>query len=121
MINNDFSKLAAIVCRNYCTDTSVVLGRSHKHRHTTPRNIIAAIWSRGATLSETAELVGWKSPQQVCHARDRVTVLSQRTAHAHRLKMILEDLNQELPWLVAGDSMENETSQSTGKKGKQHE
>ena len=95
-----FKTLVEIVCKHYEADPGFVLGGNHLQSATTPRNIIAALWSRAATLRETAELVGWKSPQQVCHARDRVAALSERPSHACRLRAILEDVSKLVPLLL---------------------
>jgi hypothetical protein len=97
----EFKTLVQIVCKHYSADPEFVLGGNHQHSSTTPRNIIATLWSRAATLRETSELVGWKSAQQVCHARSRVAAISERPSHAYRLKAILEEVTEKIPFLTA--------------------
>jgi chromosomal replication initiation ATPase DnaA len=46
-MNEQFKTLTEIVCRHYNADPNFVLSRNHKHTSTTPRNIIATLWSRG--------------------------------------------------------------------------
>lgn len=98
-----FKTLVSIVCKHYEADPDFVLGGNHQHSSTTPRNIIATLWSRAATLRETSELLGWKSPQQVCHARLRVAAMSERPSHAYRLRAILDDVSKLVPCLVADE------------------
>jgi len=105
-MNETFNKLVEIVCRHYNADPLFVLSRNHKHTSTTPRNIIATLWSRGTTLQETANLLGWKSAQQVCHARKRVAALSELPSHAYRLRAILEEVTEEIPYLTAETTIE---------------
>lgn len=100
-MNEQFKTLVEIVCRHYNADPNFVLSRNHKHTSTTPRNIIATLWSRGTTLQETANLLGWKSAQQVCHAKHRVAALSELPSHAYRLRLILEEVTEKIPFLTA--------------------
>ena len=100
-MNEQFKTLVEIVCRHYNADPTFVLSRNHKHTSTTPRNIIATLWSRGTTLQETANLLGWKSAQQVCHAKHRVAALSELPSHAYRLRLILEEVTEKIPFLTA--------------------
>jgi len=100
-MNEQFKTLTEIVCRHYNADPTFVLSRNHKHTSTTPRNIIATLWSRGTTLQETANLLGWKSAQQVCHAKHRVAALSELPSHAYRLRLILEEVTEKIPFLTA--------------------
>lgn len=102
-----FKTLVSIVCKHYEADPDFVLGGNHQHSSTTPRNIIATLWSRAATLRETSELLGWKSPQQVCHARLRVAAMSERPSHAYRLRAILDDVSKLVPCLVAEEYTPN--------------
>jgi len=111
MNNTQFHQLVAIVGKHYGVAPERILSKIHKQYATAPRNIVATLWSRGATLSDTAKLIGWKSTQQVCHARSRVEVLSQMPCHAHRLRSILEELEREIPWLVATDALETPNPQ----------
>jgi hypothetical protein len=109
-MNEQFDTLTEIVCRHYNADPTFVLSRNHKHTSTTPRNIIATLWSRGTTLQETANLLGWKSAQQVCHAKHRVAALSELPSHAYRLRLILEEVTEKIPYLVAEMPIEKESS-----------
>lgn len=101
--DGQFKTLVSIVCKHYNSDPNFVLGGNHKQTSTIPRNIIATIWSRGATLQETSDLVGWKACQQVCHARKRVAAIAERPSHAFRLRAILREVSTELPFLVADE------------------
>lgn len=105
-MNEQFKTLVEIVCRHYNADPLFVLSRNHKHTSTTPRNIIATLWSRGTTLQATATLLGWKSAQQVCHARHRVAALSVLPSHAYRLRLIIEEVTEKLPFLMAESPIE---------------
>ena len=105
-MNEQFNTLVHIVCRHFNADPLLVLSRNHKHTSTTPRNIIATLWSRGTTLHATATLLGWKSAQQVCHARYRVAALSEIPSHAYRLRLILEEVTEKLPFLMAESPIE---------------
>lgn len=105
-MNEQFETLVEIVCRHYNADPLFVLSRHHKQTSTTPRNIIATLWSRGTTLQATATLLGWKSAQQVCHARHGVAALSELPSHAYRLRLILEEVSQKLPFLTAETPIE---------------
>lgn len=109
----EFKTLVSIVCKHYNADPDFVLGGNHQHSSTTPRNIIATLWSRAATLRETSELVGWKSPQQVCHARLRVAAMSERPSHAYRLRAILDDVSKLVPCLVADEYAPNNSLENT--------
>ena len=100
-MNETFNTLVEIVCRHYNAEKAFVLSGNRKHTSTTPRAIIATLWSRGTTLQETANLLGWKSAQQVCHARHRVKVLSELPSHAYRLRAILEEVTEKIPYLTA--------------------
>jgi len=104
----EFKTLVEIVCRHYNADPDFVLGGNHQHSSTTPRNIIATLWSRAATLRETSELVGWKSAQQVCHARNRVSAIAQKPINVHRLRGILDEISLALPFLIEEDGQEVE-------------
>ena len=98
--DGQFKTLVDIVCRHYNADPRLVLGGNHSQAATIPRNIIATIWSRGATLQETSDLVGWKSCQQVCHARKRVAAIAERPSDAFRLRAILAEIFEKIPFLV---------------------
>ena len=101
-MNEQFNTLVEIVCRHYNADPNFVLSRNvHKHTSTTPRNIIATLWSRGTTLQETANLLGWKSAQQVCHAKHRVAAWRELPSHAYRLRLILEEVTEKIQFLTA--------------------
>ena len=100
--------LVEIVCRHYNADPNLVLGGNHLQTATTPRNIIATLWSRVATLRETSELVGWKSAQQVCQARNRVSAIAQKPINVHRLRGILDEISLALPFLIEEDGQEVE-------------
>lgn len=113
MPEGEFKTLVEIVCKHYSADPNFVLSGNHQHSSTTPRNIIATLWSRAATLRETSELIGWKSPQQVCHARLRVAELSERPTHAYRLRAILEDVSKLVPVLVAEEYIPNNSLENT--------
>lgn len=99
--DGQFKTLVSIVCKHYEADPDFVLGGNHQHSSTTPRNIIATIWSRGATMQETANLVGWTAPSQVWHSRRRVANLAERPSHAFRLRAILREVSEKIPFLVA--------------------
>jgi chromosomal replication initiation ATPase DnaA len=105
-MNETFNTLVDIVCKHYNADPAFVLSGNRKHTSTTPRAIIATLWSRGTTLQETANLLGWKSAQQVCHARHRVKVLSELPSHAYRLRLILEEVTEKIPYLTAETPIE---------------
>ena len=109
----EFKTLVEIVCRHYNADPDFVLGGNHQHSSTTPSNIIATLWSRAATLRETSELLGWKSPQQVCHARLRVSAMSERPSHAYRLRAIIDDVSKLVPCLVAEEYTNNSIEDAT--------
>lgn len=113
--DGQFKTLVGIVCKHYEADPDFVLSGNHQHSSTTPRNIIATLWSRAATLRETSELLGWKSPQQVCHARLRVAALSERPSHAYRLRAILDDVSKLVPCLVAEEYTPNNSLEDANK------
>jgi chromosomal replication initiation ATPase DnaA len=95
-----FQNLADIVCRTYGEPKDRVLSRAHGWRFTTPRNIIAAIWSQGNSLSDTAFRCGWRTHAHTLHAQRRVLALLENPAHAWRINAIMDEVRTTLPWLA---------------------
>ena len=96
----DWDTLVDTVCEIYREPRNRVISRSHRHRYTTPRNIIAAIWSETHTLQSTALRCHWKAHKNVFCARDRMSTLMQDTIHGQRIKRILTRLSRKAPWLI---------------------
>ena len=99
--DGQFKTLVDIVCKEYNADPQMILGDNKTQSSAIPRHIIATIWSRGATMQETANLVGWTAPSQVWHSRRRVANLAERPSHAFRLRAILREVSEKIPFLVA--------------------
>ena len=101
--NEAFETLLDIVCQWYPVTREDITNRARRtHDVTTARNIAAACWSNANSLIDTAKRFGWKSSASTIRARERANALADMPSHAYRIEKIVNELQQELPWLCLG-------------------
>jgi hypothetical protein len=98
--NKHFDTLLSIVSEVYGVEERLITSKIELREISTPRRILAAIWSRCNDRGSTARLVGYKAPNSVVNAEYRFRDLMKHPSHAYRIGLILDRCKEELPWLV---------------------
>ena len=108
--NKDFQRLLEIVAEYYPVSPEDIANRQRRtHDVTTARNIAAACWANSNSLTDTARRFGWKTAASTMRARERAEVLAEMPTHAYRIEQIVNQLQDEIPWLCLGmERSENE-------------
>ena len=102
-INNDFNRLLDIVSSWYPVEKADITNHLRRtHDVTTARNIAAACWANANSLTDTARRFGWKTAASTMRARERAEVLAEMPTHAYRIEQIVNQLQDEIPWLCLG-------------------
>ena len=106
---NAFDDLLEIVTNYYPVSKEDILNRQRRtHDVTTARNIAAACWANANSLTDTSKRFGWKNAANTSRARKRAETLAEMPTHAYRIEQIVNDLQEQIPWLCLGMEAEND-------------
>jgi len=99
--DEDFRKLVEIVADVYRVLPREICSKKREHMFTQPRHIVAAIWSEGHSLEDTARRLYYGSSATVLEARAR-----WRRLHAGegiikaRVDEVTRRVVREIPWVM---------------------